>query len=209
MSLIVPGMDHLMSPTLTMAFAPTIMETMFGQGFLAATVFFIVLGVFQLVWIRVLLKSNNLSLLSLGILGNLVSISIYFISTSGVTIFGVPPQPLIPFGVQGVGGGLRPSVTLRAQSAKDEQPSVISEKWRFVSEFFGLFVFHKFPYAERDGPACAIRFMRSVPSNSFLRGRVSWHGMLLMPFGVHFGKPPTISDGTVLLRIAAFASSFG
>ena len=98
-SLIAPGMDHLISPTLTMAFAPTIMETMFGQGFLAVTVFFIVLGLFQLVWIRVLLKSNNLSLLSLGILGNLVSISIYFISTSGVTIFGVPPQPLIPFGV--------------------------------------------------------------------------------------------------------------
>ena len=160
MSLIVPGMDHLMSPTLTMAFAPTIMETMFGQGFLAATVFFIVLGVFQLVWIRVLLKSNNLSLLSLGILGNLVSISTYFISTSGVTIFGVPPQPLIPFGVQGVGGGLRPSVTLRAQSAKDEQPSVISEKWRFVSEFFGLFAFHKFPYAE--GWACMRNSLHAI-----------------------------------------------
>ena len=38
-------------------------------------------------------------LLTLGVLGNLVSILIYFISTSGVTIFGVPPQPLIPFGV--------------------------------------------------------------------------------------------------------------
>jgi hypothetical protein len=37
--------------------------------------------------------------LALGILGNLGSILIYFISTSGVIIFGVPPQPLIPFGV--------------------------------------------------------------------------------------------------------------
>ena len=97
--LIVPGLDHLISLTLTMLFAPTIMETMFGQGFIAATVFFIVLGVFQLIWIRVLLKSNNSTLLTLGILGNLVSILIYFISTSGVTIFGVSPQPLIPFGV--------------------------------------------------------------------------------------------------------------
>ena len=97
--LIVPRVDHLVSPTLTMVFAPMIMQTMFGQGFVAATIFFIVLGVFQLIWIRVLLKSNNSSLLTLGILGNLVSILIYFIFTSGVTIFGVPPQPLIPFGV--------------------------------------------------------------------------------------------------------------
>jgi hypothetical protein len=82
-----------------MVFAPLIMETIFGQGFIAATIFFIVLGVFQLIWIRLLLKSNNSSLLTLGVLGNLVSILIYFISTSGVTIFGVPPQPLIPFGV--------------------------------------------------------------------------------------------------------------
>ena len=97
--LIVPGLDHLISPTLTMMLAPTIMETMFGQGFMAATVFFIVLGLFQLIWVRVLLKSNNPSLLTIGILGNVISILIYFISTSGVTIFGVPPQPLIPFGV--------------------------------------------------------------------------------------------------------------
>jgi hypothetical protein len=98
-ALIVPGLDHLISPTLTMVFAPTIMETIFGQGFVAATVFFIVLGLFQLTWIWVILKSNSFSLLVLGVLGNLISILIYFISASGVTIFGVPPQPLIPFGV--------------------------------------------------------------------------------------------------------------
>jgi len=72
---------------------------MFGQGFISATIFFIVLGVFQIIWIRVLLKSNNHTLLILGILGNSISIFIYFISVSGVTIFDVPPQPLIPFGV--------------------------------------------------------------------------------------------------------------
>ncbi|MGA3109533.1 MAG: hypothetical protein ABSD99_08850 [Candidatus Bathyarchaeia archaeon] len=98
-ALFVPGLDHLISPTLTMVFAPTIMETMFGQGFVAATIFFIVLGLFQLTWTWVLLKSNSSSLLALGVLGNLVSILIYFISASGVTIFGVPPQRLIPFGV--------------------------------------------------------------------------------------------------------------
>jgi len=82
-----------------MMFAPIVMETMFGQGFVAATIFFILLGLFQLTWIWVLLKSNSSSFLALGVLGNLVSILIYFISASGVTIFGVPPQPLIPFGV--------------------------------------------------------------------------------------------------------------
>ena len=97
--LILPSLDHLISPTLTMVFAPSIMQTMFGQGFIDATIFFIVLGLFQLFWIRVLLKSTNSSLLYIGVLGNLVSIFIYFISTSGATIFGVPPQPLIPFGV--------------------------------------------------------------------------------------------------------------
>jgi hypothetical protein len=82
-----------------MVFAPVIMQTMFGPGWMAATVFFISLGLFQLIWIGVLLKSNNPSLLTLGIVGNLISIIIYFVSTSGVTIFGVPPQPLILFGV--------------------------------------------------------------------------------------------------------------
>ena len=97
--LIMPSLDHLISPTLTMMFAPRIMETMFGRGFIAAAVFFIVLGAFQLVWIRVLLKSRSPHLLTVGVLGNLVSILIYFISVSGVMIFGVPPQPLLPFGV--------------------------------------------------------------------------------------------------------------
>jgi hypothetical protein len=82
-----------------MVFAPVIMETMFGAGWISATIFFIVLGIFQLVWVGVLLKSNNSSLLVLGVLGNLFSILIYFVSTSGVTIFGVPPQPFLAFGL--------------------------------------------------------------------------------------------------------------
>lgn len=98
-AMIVPGFDHVVSPTLTMILAPSIMQTMFGQGYISATIFFIVLGIFQIVWIGVLLKSNNALFLILGILGNLVSIFIYLISASGVTIFGVPPQPLIAFGV--------------------------------------------------------------------------------------------------------------
>ena len=98
-SLIVPSLDHLISPALTIMLAPVIMERMFGPGWMAATVFFITLGFFQLIWIGVLLKSSNSALLTIGIIGNLISILIYFVSTSGVTIFGVPPQPLIPFGV--------------------------------------------------------------------------------------------------------------
>jgi hypothetical protein len=75
-----------------MIFAPALMAEVFGAGAVAAVVFFICLGVFQLVWIGVLLRSSNPLLLVVGILGNLVSIIIYFVSLSGVTIFGVPPQ---------------------------------------------------------------------------------------------------------------------
>ena len=68
------------------------MTVVFGPGAIPAVIFFICLGIFQLIWIRVLLRSNNRLLLLLGILGNLVSILIYFVSLGGVTIFGVPPQ---------------------------------------------------------------------------------------------------------------------
>lgn len=98
-ALILPSLDHVVSPTLTMIFAPAIMETIFGAGWVAATIFFIVLGLFQLICAGVFIKSNNSYFLALGVLGNLISILIYFISTSGVTIFGVPPQPFIPFAV--------------------------------------------------------------------------------------------------------------
>jgi hypothetical protein len=82
-----------------MMFAPVVMQNMFGPGAVAATTFFIVLGIFQLIWIVVILKSNDFILLGVGILGNLLSIFIYFISASGVTIFGVPPQPFAAFPV--------------------------------------------------------------------------------------------------------------
>jgi hypothetical protein len=98
-ALIPPALDHLISPSLTIVFAPTIMETMFGAGYVDATIFFIALGLFQLTWIAVLLKSNKSSLLTVGVVGNLISILIYFISETGVTIFGVPPQPYVPFAV--------------------------------------------------------------------------------------------------------------
>jgi len=91
-ALVVPTGDHLLGPTLGMIFAPTLMTTVFGAGAEAAVVFFIVLGIFQLAWIPILLKSSNRGLLTLGIWGNLVSIIIYFVSLSGVTIFNVPPQ---------------------------------------------------------------------------------------------------------------------
>jgi hypothetical protein len=91
-ALVVPTGDHLLGPTLTLTFAPAIMTEVFGSGAIPAAIFFISLGVFQLIWIGVLLKSNNPLLLTLGILGNLVSILIYFVSLGGVTIFGVPPQ---------------------------------------------------------------------------------------------------------------------
>jgi len=89
---VLPTGDHLIAPTLTMIFAPALMTTVFGPGAMPATVFFICLGIFQLIWIRVLLRSNNRLLLTVGVFGNLVSIVIYFVSLSGVTIFGVPPQ---------------------------------------------------------------------------------------------------------------------
>ena len=68
------------------------MWSVFGSGAVAAVVFFVVLGVYQLLWIVIILKSNNRYLLVMGIPGNVVSIVIYFVSLSGVTILGVPPQ---------------------------------------------------------------------------------------------------------------------
>lgn len=77
---------------------PVVMEQFFGAGAVQATIFFVALGLFQFVWIGVLLKSNNSSLLILGVLVDLFSILIYFTSTAGVTFpFGIPPQPLSPF----------------------------------------------------------------------------------------------------------------
>lgn len=91
-ALIVPTIDHLIVPILTIIFAPALMAEVFGPGATAAVAFFLCLGFFQLVWIGFLLKSSNRLLLLVGILCNLVSITIYFVSFGGVTIFGVPPQ---------------------------------------------------------------------------------------------------------------------
>jgi hypothetical protein len=89
---IVPTIDHLIVPIITIILAPALMSKVFGAGAVAAVVFFICLGLFQLVWIGILLRSSNRPLLVAGIFGNLVSIIIYFISLNKVTIFGVPPQ---------------------------------------------------------------------------------------------------------------------
>ena len=91
-AMILPMGDHLIAPVLTLLLAPTLMWRVFGPGAVAAVIFFVVLGIYQLVWIGILLKSKNTLLLALGIPGNLVSIVIYFVSLSGITIFGVPPQ---------------------------------------------------------------------------------------------------------------------
>ena len=99
-ALVLPALDHLISPSLTMLFAPAIMSIMFGDsGAVPATIFFVVLGAFQLSCIVVVLKRSNRSLLALGVIGNLVSIVIYAVSSGGVTLpFGVPPQPFTFFG---------------------------------------------------------------------------------------------------------------
>jgi hypothetical protein len=98
-SLSLPSLDHLVAPTMTLALAPAVLKSIFGPGWIAAIVFFISLGLFQLLWVGVLLKSDNSFLLVLGVLGNLISILIYFVSTAGVTLLDVPPQPLIAWGV--------------------------------------------------------------------------------------------------------------
>ena len=95
-----PVLDHLIGPTMGVANMPALMESAFGPDYVAAVIFFIVLGVFQLIWIGVLLKSNNSSLLVLGVVGNLFSVLIYFVSAAGVTMpFRVPPQPIFPFAI--------------------------------------------------------------------------------------------------------------
>ena len=68
------------------------MWSVFGPGAIGAVVFFVALSAYQLVCIGVVLKSKSTRLLAATIPGNLVSIVIYFVSFSGVTLFGVPPQ---------------------------------------------------------------------------------------------------------------------
>jgi hypothetical protein len=80
-----------------MMFAPAFMHQEFGDGVVPVVAFFIALGLFQLAWIGIILKSSNRSLLALGIFGFSVSIIIYFLSTQMWLPFGVPPQPLVPF----------------------------------------------------------------------------------------------------------------
>jgi len=94
---ILPALDHLDSPTLGIMFAPAFMHQVFGDGVVPVVIFFIALGLFQLAWIGVILKSANRSLLALGIFVFLFSIIIYFVSTQMWLPFGVPPQPLVPF----------------------------------------------------------------------------------------------------------------
>jgi len=91
-ALILPMGDHLIAPVLTIILAPAMMWSVFGPGAIGAVVFFVVLGIYQIICIAVMLKSKSRYLLALAIPGNLVSIVIYFVSLSGVTIFGVPPQ---------------------------------------------------------------------------------------------------------------------
>lgn len=94
---ILPAMDHLVSPTLGIIFAPAFMYQEFGDAVVPVVIFFIVLGLFQLAWIGVMLKSSNGSLLALGIFGFSFSIILYFVSTQMWLPFGVAPQPLVQF----------------------------------------------------------------------------------------------------------------
>jgi hypothetical protein len=89
--------DHVLTFA-AMITTPVVMEH-FGAGAVPAAIFFLALGIFQLIWIGVFLKSNNSSLLVLGVLGNLLSILVYFVSVAGVTLFGVPPQPFFAQGI--------------------------------------------------------------------------------------------------------------
>jgi hypothetical protein len=99
-SVILPALDHFILPPISMMTMPAVMTQLFGAGAIPAIIFFVTLGLFQLIWIGVLLKSNKPPLLVLGVLGNLVSILIYFVSIGGVTLpFGVPPQPFSAFAI--------------------------------------------------------------------------------------------------------------
>ena len=94
---VVPVLDHLIAPTLGFMFGQAFMRQFFGDNLVLVVIFFIALGLFQLAWIGVILKSSNRSLLALGIVGFSFSIAIYFVSTQMWLPFGVPPQPFSPF----------------------------------------------------------------------------------------------------------------
>lgn len=94
---VVPVLDHLISPTLGYVFGPVFMRQLFGDNMVLVVIFFIALGLFQLAWIGVILKSSNRSLLALGIVVFSFSIAIYLVSTQMWLPFEVPPQALNPF----------------------------------------------------------------------------------------------------------------
>jgi len=64
----------------------------------AAGLFFLALAIFQFVWaVIVLVAVKNRLLMKIGILGNLVSILIYFVSVVTPLPFGVPQQRILGF----------------------------------------------------------------------------------------------------------------
>jgi hypothetical protein len=96
-AIILPTIDHL--ATFLAIITTPMVAAHFGSGAVPAAIFFLGLGVFQLIWMGVLMRSNNPTLLVVGTVGNVFSILIYFISVAGVMLLGVPPQPLFAQGV--------------------------------------------------------------------------------------------------------------
>jgi len=71
---------------------PEIPASFYGEAAFQVSTFFLGLGVFQLAWVWVLLRSGNRLLLAFGVLGYLGSILIYFVSLGTPLPFGVPQQ---------------------------------------------------------------------------------------------------------------------
>jgi cytochrome bd-type quinol oxidase subunit 1 len=117
-TLILPALDHLIAPTLTIAFAPAIMNTMFGTGAVPVTIFFILLGIFQLSWIALLLKSNNSSLLALGALQLVLNYYLLCIGSWCNTSVRRSPTTIHSFccSHQSVGGSLRSCVAVSVEN---------------------------------------------------------------------------------------------
>ncbi len=76
---------------------PSIPEMFYGDAVSVVFTFFLGLGVFQLVWAAILLRSRNRLLLSVGVLGFLGSIVIYLVSLATPLPFGVKQQTITTF----------------------------------------------------------------------------------------------------------------
>jgi len=96
---ILAGLEHELGIVSTSVLAPMLYRQLFGQAVIPVTIFFVILGAFQLIWAAIILRSNSRLLIIVGIVGFLASIVIYLASTVIELPPGVPVQSVNPYAI--------------------------------------------------------------------------------------------------------------